>query len=234
MANTFSMKKTQIYDAVKDAAKKAYTDIDIPDFVIEEPKDKANGDFAVNLAMMLAKAAHCAPRQIAEIIVSGIDSIKIGAEKIEIAGPGFINFYLDKSYLHNVLLEIEEAGENYGSIDAANGKSVVVEFVSANPTGPMHMGNARGGALGDTLSNVLKKAGWKVTKEFYINDAGAQIQKFGKSLSARYMQIFLGEENVEFPEDGYQGEDIKIHAQNYINEGNESLIDKSAEERRRL
>ncbi len=231
MANTFSMKKTQIYEAVKNAAIKAYPEIDIPSFVIEEPKDKSNGDFAVNIAMMLAKAAHSAPRQIAENIVGGIEKEKIGAEKIEIAGPGFINFYLDKSYLYNVISEIEEAKENYGNIDVANGKSVVVEFVSANPTGPMHMGNARGGALGDTLSNVLERAGWSVTKEFYINDAGAQIQKFGKSLSARYMQILLGEDKVEFPEDGYQGEDIKIHAQNYINEKREDLTGKTEEER---
>ena len=231
MANTFSMKKTQIYEAVRNAAIKAYPEIDIPSFVIEEPKDKSNGDFAVNIAMMLAKAAHSAPRQIAENIVCGIEKEKIGAEKIEIAGPGFINFYVDKSYLHNVISEIEDAKENYGNIDVANGKSVVVEFVSANPTGPMHMGNARGGALGDTLSNVLKRAGWSVTKEFYINDAGAQIQKFGKSLSARYMQILLGEDKIEFPEDGYQGEDIKIHAQNYINEKREDLTQKSEEER---
>ncbi len=231
MANTFSAKKKQIYEAALDAAKKVYTDIEIPEFVIEEPKDKSNGDFAVNVAMMLARAAKSAPRQIAENIVKEIDKDAIGAEKIEVAGPGFINFYLDKSYLHNVIFEIEKDGENYGNIDIANGKSVVVEFVSANPTGPMHMGNARGGALGDTLSNVLSAAGWKVTKEFYINDAGAQIKKFGKSLSARYMQALLGEDKVEFPEDGYQGDDIKVHAQNYIEKFGDNLLEKSEEER---
>lgn len=231
MANTFSAKKKQIYDAALSAAKKVYTDIEIPEFVIEEPKDKNNGDFAVNIAMMLARAAKSAPRQIAENIVNEIDKDAIGAEKIEVAGPGFINFYLDKSYLHNVIFEIEKDGESYGNIDIANGKSVVVEFVSANPTGPMHMGNARGGALGDTLSNVLSAAGWNVTKEFYINDAGAQIKKFGKSLSARYMQALLGEDKVEFPEDGYQGDDIKVHAQNYIEKYGNNLLEKSEEER---
>ncbi len=231
MANTFSAKKKEIYNAAYDAAKKVYTDIEIPEFVIEEPKDKNNGDFAVNVAMMLARAAKSAPRQIAENIVKEIDKDAIGAEKIEVAGPGFINFYLDKSYLHNVIFEIEKDGESYGNIDIANGKSVVVEFVSANPTGPMHMGNARGGALGDTLSNVLSAAGWNVTKEFYINDAGAQIKKFGKSLSARYMQALLGEDKVEFPEDGYQGDDIKVHAQNYIEKFGNNLLEKSEEER---
>ena len=231
MANTFSAKKKEIYNAALDAAKKVYTDIEIPEFVIEEPKDKNNGDFAVNVAMMLARAAKSSPRQIAENIVKEIDKDAIGAEKIEVAGPGFINFYLDKSYLHNVIFEIEKDGESYGNIDIANGKSVVVEFVSANPTGPMHMGNARGGALGDTLSNVLSAAGWNVTKEFYINDAGAQIKKFGKSLSARYMQALLGEDKVGFPEDGYQGDDIKVHAQNYIEKFGDNLLEKSEEER---
>lgn len=226
------MKKTQIYEAVKAAAEKAYTDIEIPEFTIETPKDKGHGDYAVNVAMMLAKSAHSAPRVIAQEIVKGIDAEKIGALKIEIAGPGFINFYLDKSYLYDVIKEIEAQGEKYGNIDIAGGKTVCVEYVSANPTGPMHMGNARGGALGDTLSNVLSAAGWKVTKEFYINDAGAQIDKFGRSLSARYIQILRGEDAVEFPEDGYQGDDIKVHAQNYIDKFGDVLLDKEEQERK--
>lgn len=226
------MKKTQIYEAVKAAVEKAYTDIEIPEFTIETPKDKGHGDYAVNVAMMLAKSAHSAPRVIAQEIVKGIDAEKIGALKIEIAGPGFINFYLDKSYLYDVIKEIEAQGEKYGNIDIAGGKTVCVEYVSANPTGPMHMGNARGGALGDTLSNVLSAAGWKVTKEFYINDAGAQIDKFGRSLSARYIQILRGEDAVEFPEDGYQGDDIKVHAQNYIDKFGDVLLDKEEQERK--
>ncbi len=232
MANTFSMKKSQIYNAAKNAAVKAYGEIEIPEFVIEVPKDKANGDYAINIAMMLARAAKSAPRAIAENIVANLDAQELGATKIEIAGPGFINFYLDKSYLYNTISEIEAEQECYGNVNVGGGKKVVVEFVSANPTGPMHMGNARGGALGDTLSNVLSRAGWDVTKEFYINDAGAQIDKFGRSLSARYIQILRGEDAIEFPEDGYQGDDIREHAQNYINKFGDILLEKDEQERK--
>ncbi len=232
MANTLSMKKSQIYDAAKNAAKAAFPEIEIPAFTIEVPKDKGNGDYAINLAMMLARAAKSNPRAIAEKIVEGIDKEALGAEKVEIAGPGFINFYLDKKYLYNVIEEIEKEQTAYGNVDIADGKKVVVEFVSANPTGPMHMGNARGGALGDTLSNVLSRAGWDVTKEFYINDAGAQIDKFGRSLDARYIQLLKGEDAVEFPEDGYQGEDIRVHAQNYIDKYGDILLDKEEQERK--
>ena len=232
MANTLSMKKSQIYDAAKNAAKAAFPEIEIPAFTIEVPKDKGNGDYAINLAMMLARAAKSNPRAIAEKIVEGIDAQALGAEKVEIAGPGFINFYLDKKYLYNVISEIEKEQTAYGNVDIAGGKKVVVEFVSANPTGPMHMGNARGGALGDTLSNVLARAGWDVTKEFYINDAGAQIDKFGRSLDARYIQLLKGEDAVEFPEDGYQGDDIRVHAQNYIDKYGDILLDKEEQERK--
>ncbi len=232
MANTLSMKKTQIYDAAKQAAQKACGDIEIPDFVIEVPKDKTNGDYAINIAMMLARTAKSAPRAIAENIVANLDKEALGATKIEIAGPGFINFYLDKSYLYSTISEIETEQESYGNVNVGAGKKVVVEFVSANPTGPMHMGNARGGALGDTLSNVLSRAGWDVTKEFYINDAGAQIDKFGRSLSARYIQILRGEDAIEFPEDGYQGDDIREHAQNYIDKFGDVLLEKEEQERK--
>ncbi len=232
MANTLSMKKSQIYNAAMEAAKAAYPEIEIPAFTIEVPKDKGNGDYAINLAMMLARAAKSAPRAIAENIVANLKGDELGATKIEIAGPGFINFYLDKSYLYNVMAEIEDEKEAYGNVNVADGKKVVVEFVSANPTGPMHMGNARGGALGDTLSNVLSRAGWDVTKEFYINDAGAQIDKFGRSLDARYIQLLKGENAVEFPEDGYQGDDIRVHAQNYIDKYGDILLDKEEQERK--
>ena len=232
MANTLSMKKSQIYNAAMEAAKSAYPEIEIPGFTIEVPKDKGNGDYAINLAMMLARAAKSAPRAIAENIARNLKADELGATKIEIAGPGFINFYLDKSYLYNVMAEIETEKEAYGNVNVADGKKVVVEFVSANPTGPMHMGNARGGALGDTLSNVLSRAGWDVTKEFYINDAGAQIDKFGRSLDARYIQILKGEDAVEFPEDGYQGDDIRVHAQNYIDKFGDILLDKEEQERK--
>ena len=135
-------------------------------------------------------------------------------EKVEVAGAGFINFYLNNSYIYEVLKEIEDKGDLYGHLEIGKGKTVNVEYVSANPTGPMHMGNARGGAIGDCLAAVLSAAGYDVTKEFYVNDAGAQIDKFGRSLEARFIEEVTGK--CDFPEDGYQGEDIREHAKAYI------------------
>ena len=147
---------------------------------LEVPKDKQHGDFACNIAMLLAKTLRMPPRAIAEAIAA---EIEVGGEieKVEVAGAGFINFYLSNDRLYEVIRAIEEKGEDYGRIDMGKGKKVMIEFVSANPTGPMHMGNARGGVIGDVLANILKKCGYDVTKEFYINDAGAQIEKFKKS-----------------------------------------------------
>lgn len=182
---------------------------------LEVPKDKSHGDFACNIAMVLAKQLKTAPRKIADAITANID--KSGDIKdIEVAGAGFINFYLAPDWLYRTMESIEKEGGDYGKIDIGKGKKVMVEFVSANPTGPMHMGNARGGALGDCLASVLEYAGYDVTREFYINDAGNQIEKFGKSLSARYIQQLKGENAVEFPEDGYQGGDITEHAKEFI------------------
>ena len=229
---TLQKKKSEIYSAVKDAIIKAYGECEIPQFAVEEPREKAHGDFAVNAAMLLAKALKKNPREIATNIVENIDKDSIGAINVELAGPGFINFTLDKSYIHNVLHEIESMGSDYGCVNVGEGKNVMVEFVSANPTGPMHMGNARGGALGDTLANVLSKAGWNVTREFYINDAGAQIEKFGNSLEGRYIQILKGEDAVEFSPDWYQGDDIRVHAQNYIDINGDSLLALESKERR--
>ncbi len=229
---TLIKKKDEIRSAVEAAIIKAFGECEIPSFAVEEPRDKTHGDFAVNAAMILAKALKKNPREIATAIVENIDKDAIGALNIELAGPGFINFTLDNAYIKNVLAEIEEMGESYGDVNVGEGKKVMIEFVSANPTGPMHMGNARGGALGDTLANVLKKAGWLVTKEFYINDAGAQIEKFGNSLEGRYIQILKGEDAVEFSEDWYQGDDIREHAQNYIDLYGDSLLNLSSEERR--
>ena len=141
---------------------------------------------------------------------------------------------MQKDWLYDSVRLIQEKQENYGQIDLGKGIKVNVEFVSANPTGPLHMGNARGGALGDCLANVLKKAGYDVTKEFYINDAGNQIERFGASLEARYLQIILGADKVSFPEDGYQGNDIVEHAQNFYNENGESLMEKTPEERQQI
>lgn len=229
---TLQKKKAQVYSAVEDAIKKAYPEVEAPQFAVEEPRDKAHGDFAVNAAMLLAKALKKNPREIANTIIENIDNCTLEAVKIEPAGPGFINFTLDKEYIKDVLCEIEKMGNKYGEVNVGEGKKVMIEFVSANPTGPMHMGNARGGALGDTLANVLKKAGWDVTKEFYINDAGAQIEKFGNSLEGRYIQILKGEDAIEFSPDWYQGDDIRVHAQNYIDLYGDSLLDLTSEERR--
>lgn len=182
---------------------------------LEVPKDKEHGDFACNIAMMLAKPLHSNPRAIAEAIVSCIEPDS-DIDKIEVAGAGFINFYLNSSWLYEVLNQVEIQGDDYGRIDIGKGKRVMVEFVSANPTGPMHMGNARGGALGDCLAAVLEHAGYEVTREFYINDAGNQIEKFGNSLNARYIQQLKGEDAIEFPEDGYHGDDITQHAKDFI------------------
>lgn len=182
---------------------------------IEVPKDKEHGDFACNIAMMLAKPLRSNPRAIAEAIVSCIEPDS-DIDKIEVAGAGFINFYLNSSWLYEVLNQVEVQGDDYGRIDIGKGRRVMVEFVSANPTGPMHMGNARGGALGDCLAAVLEHAGYEVTREFYINDAGNQIEKFGNSLNARYIQQLKGEDAIEFPEDGYHGDDITQHAKDFI------------------
>ncbi|MBQ8002675.1 MAG: arginine--tRNA ligase [Clostridia bacterium] len=230
---TLQKKKAEIFTAIEDAVKKAYGEVEMPSFTVEEPRDKSHGDFAVNAAMLLAKALKKNPREIATAIIENIDNSSLNAAKIELAGPGFINFTLDGAYIKNVLSEIEEMGDSYGNVNVGEGKKVMIEFVSANPTGPMHMGNARGGALGDTLANVLAKAGWDVTKEFYINDAGAQIEKFGNSLEGRYIQILKGEDAIEFSPDWYQGDDIRVHAQNYIDLHGDSLLELDGDERRR-
>ena len=208
-------------------------EIDIESLVqLEIPKDKQYGDFACNIAMLLAHALHMPPRKIAEAIAAGIET---GAEieRVEVAGAGFINFYLSDARLYNVLKEIEEQGENYGRVDIGHGKRVMVEFVSANPTGPMHMGNARGGALGDCMASVLEYAGYDVTREFYVNDAGNQIEKFGKSLEARYIQQLRGEDAAEFPEDGYHGEDIIDRAKEFIAINGDKYLDAESGERRK-
>ena len=180
---------------------------------IEIPKDTAHGDYASSFAMAGAKALHMAPRQIAQIIVDNLELEGSYFQKVEIAGPGFLNFTLGPKWFGDVLSAVETEGGQYGQSDEGHGKRVMVEFVSANPTGPMHMGNARGGVLGDTLTNVLKRDGWDTWKEFYVNDAGNQINKFAVSINARYMQLILGEENFPFPEEGYHGDDIKALAQ---------------------
>jgi arginyl-tRNA synthetase len=180
---------------------------------IEIPKDTSHGDYASSFAMAGAKAMHMAPRAIAQVIVDSLELEGSYFNRVEIAGPGFLNFTLGPRWYGEVLAAVETEGAAYGSGTGGAGKKVMVEFVSANPTGPMHMGNARGGVLGDTLANVLARDGWDVFKEFYVNDAGNQIDKFARSIYARYMQLILGEEGYPFPEDGYHGEDIRELAQ---------------------
>ena len=198
---------------------------------IEIPKDTSHGDYASSFAMAGAKALHKAPRMIAQAIVDNLDLEGSYFQKVEIAGPGFLNFTLGPKWFGDVLSAVETEGHDYGSGDEGKGQKVMVEFVSANPTGPMHMGNARGGVLGDTLANVLSRDGWDTWKEFYVNDAGNQIHKFAVSINARYMQLILGEENFAFPEEGYHGEDIKELARAIYEMHGDSWKDLPEEER---
>ena len=198
---------------------------------VEIPKDPQNGDYASSFAMAGAKAMKMAPRAIAQAVVDHMDLTDSLFASVEIAGPGFLNFRLGAKWYGDVLAEIEAEGPLYGQSDEGRGQKVMVEFVSANPTGPMHMGNARGGVLGDTLASVLAACGADVTREFYVNDAGHQIDKFAHSIEARYLQIIRGEDAVPFPEDGYQGEDIKDLARAYYEKNGDKLLDVPEAER---
>ena len=169
---------------------------------VEIPKDTAHGDYASSFAMAGAKALHMAPRAIAQAIVDHMDLTGSYFQKVDIAGPGFLNFTLGPKWYGQVLAQVEQEGPEYGSGSEGKGERVMVEFVSANPTGPMHMGNARGGVLGDTLANVLKRDGWDTWKEFYVNDAGNQIHKFAMSIYARYMQLIGGGGELPLPGGG--------------------------------
>lgn len=202
------------------------------DFAVEIPADRSHGDFATNIAMVSAKVFRLPPKKIAEIIISNLNLENTMFKKVEVAGPGFINFFLSNLFYISVLRDIENLGSNYGRSNFGKGKKVMVEFVSANPTGPMHMGNARGGAIGDCLSAVLDAAGYDVYKEFYINDAGNQIEKFALSLDIRYQQIYKGEESVILPEDSYHGEDITELAKLFAEKYGNIFIDKDERTRR--
>lgn len=206
--NVVEQVQTKLKEEIKAAVIKAglAEEAQIPDAVLELPKDKAHGDYATNMAMQLARVAKKAPRKIAEELVENFDKNKASIEKIEIAGPGFINFYMNNNYLTDLIPTILKAGDRYGESTVGNGEKVQVEFVSANPTGDLHLGHARGAAVGDSLSNVLAKAGYDVSREYYINDAGNQINNLALSVEARYFQA-LGEER-EMPADGYHGVDI--------------------------
>lgn len=202
----------------------------IPAFNVEIPADPKNGDMSSNAAMVCARAFHTAPRKIAEAICDKIILNGSYFEKCEVAGAGFINFFFSSQWFSEVINAIISDGDKYGETNFGEGKKVLVEFVSANPTGPMHIGNARGGAIGDCLAAVLDKAGFKTSREFYVNDAGNQIEKFKTSLEVRYLQIFKPE--TEMPEDAYLGEDIVVHAKNFADVYGDKYVNADSEERR--
>lgn len=227
--------ENKLYEAIENAVKSAIENgdlpqADIPKFIIEKPADKKNGDFSSNIAMAGARAFHGAPRMIAEAIVKNFSLDGGYIDRCEIAGPGFINFYLSDKYYSDVLKDIVASGDSYGRSDYGEGKRILVEFVSANPTGPMHIGNARGGAIGDCLASVLDAVGYDVQREFYVNDAGNQIEKFATSLEVRYLQE-CGKD-VELPEDAYHGEDITVHARNFFSEVGDKYAECDSQERR--
>lgn len=232
------VKKTEIElkNIIEQAVKKAVSngalpEAEMPQFNIEKPANKDNGDYSTNVAMAGARAFKKAPRMIAEAIVSCIDLDGTAFERVEIAGPGFMNFFLSQQFYSNVLKDVFSCGKDYGKSDYGQGKRALVEFVSANPTGPMHIGNARGGAIGDCLASVLDWAGFSVNREFYVNDAGNQIEKFATSLEVRYLQHY--DSSVELPEDAYHGQDIVEHAENFIKEYGDKYVNADSKERRK-
>lgn len=224
--------KNIIEQAVKKAvANGALPEAEMPQFNIEKPANKDNGDYSTNVAMAGARAFKKAPRMIAEAIASCIDLDGTAFDRVEIAGPGFMNFFLSQQFYSNVLKDVFSCGKDYGKSDYGQGKRVLVEFVSANPTGPMHIGNARGGAIGDCLASVLDWAGFSVNREFYVNDAGNQIEKFATSLEVRYLQHY--DSSIELPEDAYHGQDIVEHAENFIKEYGDKYVNADSKERRK-
>lgn len=226
--------KQQLKEEIKQAVVKAELaqPDQIPAVVLEAPKDKAHGDFASNMAMQLARIAKKPPRKIAEELVEHFDKEKGHIRKIEIAGPGFVNFFLDNRYLTDLIPTIIEAGDRYGATTSGAGKKVMIEFVSANPTGNLHLGHARGAAVGDTLCKLLRKAGYETSAEYYINDGGNQITNLAVSLEARYLQE-LGKD-AEIPENGYHGKDIIGLAKQLVAEYGNTLSEKRDEERIRF
>ncbi len=228
----------EIRNAIIEAAGRAVADGEFPevplsDFIIEVPANRENGDYSSNAAMAWARDLRSAPRKIAQTIVDRLELCDTFVDRCEIAGPGFMNFYLKESYNACIIHDILEKGDAYGRSDYGKGQKINIEFVSANPTGPMHMGNARGGALGDCLAAVMDCAGYSVSREFYVNDAGNQIDKFGLSLDIRYQQLYKGENAVELPEDSYHGEDIIQRAKEFAEINGDKYIDAPEAERRK-
>ena len=264
MSNLIEQASSQLRELISKAAaglteKGQLPEVPVPDFAVEIPADKSHGDFAANIAMVGARSYRMAPVKIAELILSEISLEGTLFERAEIAGPGFMNFFLGRKWFSDVIRAVNSEKDNYGKTDTGKGKKVLVEFVSANPTGPMHIGNARGGAIGDCLASVLQWAGFHTEREFYVNDAGNQIEKFGKSLSLRYLQLAsdagkdirdkLGNDTekvcsalyeqsgegmtFEMPEDVYLGTDIIEHAKNYLDEFGTDIAEASDEERKK-
>ncbi|MGM9662422.1 MAG: arginine--tRNA ligase, partial [Oscillospiraceae bacterium] len=228
--------KDQVLALTKAAYAQAAAEGLLPDGVevnaaVEIPKDTANGDYTTTFALAAAKAVRKNPRELAGILAERMELADSYFTSVEIAGPGFLNFRLGEKWYGDVLRAVESEGGEYGGSDMLRGQKIMVEFVSANPTGPMHMGNARGGVLGDTLAAVLQRCGAEVSREFYVNDAGNQIEKFASSLEARYLQILHGEEAVPFPEDGYHGDDIRELAQAFYEVHGAAYDDCAVQER---
>ncbi len=237
MANLIETAKAQISALLCAAYKKAAAAGTLPagavlQGIVEVPKDCSHGDFAANHAMVGARALHMAPAKIAQCLLENLDLSDSWFAAAEVAGPGFLNFRLGSAWYRDVLAAIQQEGAGYGRSTALAGQKIMVEFVSANPTGPMHMGNARGGVLGDSLAEVLSRVGANVWREFYVNDAGNQIEKFAISLEARYLQLLQGEDAVPFPEDGYHGDDIKELARLFYAANGAAYLDKPQRERR--
>ncbi len=228
--NMIQNAKDQVLDLTVSAYQKAAAEGLLPQDAavtpsVEIPKDTANGDYTTTFCLAAAKALKKNPRQVAQILMDHMDLSGSYFTSVEMAGPGFLNFRLGNKWFRDTVACVEQEGAAYGCNDALKGQKIMVEFVSANPTGPMHMGNARGGVLGDTLASVLQKSGADVWREFYVNDAGNQIEKFAKSLEARYLQIIKGEDAVEFPEDGYHGDDIRVLARAFYDREGEKYLD---------
>ena len=232
MSQLVEQAQRQLREAVENALKQAMKqgtlpEAALPEFVLEVPADRAHGDWACNAAMAGAKTFRAAPRKIAEAITENLELSGTYFKSCEIAGPGFLNFTYDERFYGEVLQDIHRLGSAYGTSNAGENKRVLVEYVSANPTGPMHIGNARGGVLGDALSAVLEAAGYQVEREFYVNDAGNQVNRYGLSLEARYLQIYQGEDAVEFPEDGYLGPDVIANAKGFSEKHGDSYVNSS-------
>ena len=239
MANMIQMAKQQVTDLVKAAYLAAAEKGELPAGItlngsVEIPKDTSNGDYAANYAMASAKLMHMPPRNVAQTLVDNMQLEGSWFESAEVAGPGFMNFCMGSKWYADVLKNVEQEGNAYCNCNIGEGKKLMVEFVSANPTGPMHMGNARGGVLGDALASVLARAGYDVWREFYVNDAGNQIEKFASSIEARSIQLLKGEDAIEFPEDGYHGDDIKGLAKQFCEKYGDGWLELPTEERHKL